>query len=223
MKCTKNHWIWNIKSGLDKTHWTNITQGHGTQNHHWLFKLHTGIQATLILYLSTPLTDCRALIIKWMQKLLSSYVVPGSGVWLDTKNALRVNTYNQIPRHISVLTLLMHWLQPQSSPCEALSSSWMGKVFAGSEGINCLHQSLGAGLLWYPTTQSILLATEKHGCKEAVNSCVAAYSQALIYKADSWLNVHCVFFFQETPWRFKITVNLNNIEILIISYNQTDF
>ncbi len=39
--------------GLDKTQWTNTSRRHGTPNHHWLQKLHTGLQATWILCLST--------------------------------------------------------------------------------------------------------------------------------------------------------------------------
>lgn len=43
------------------------------------------------------------------------------------------------------------------------------------------------------------------------------YACPSIYKADSWANgALCIFFFQETSWWFIITVNLNNIETLII-------
>ncbi len=36
-----------------KTQWTNTRRWHGSPNHHWLWKLHTGLQATWILCLST--------------------------------------------------------------------------------------------------------------------------------------------------------------------------
>ncbi len=42
-----------IDFGLDKTQWTNTSRRHGTLNHHWLWKLHTGLQAAWILCLST--------------------------------------------------------------------------------------------------------------------------------------------------------------------------
>ncbi len=34
-----------IDFGLDKTQWANISRRHSTRNHHWLWKLHTGLQA----------------------------------------------------------------------------------------------------------------------------------------------------------------------------------
>ncbi len=39
--------------GLNKTQWTNTSRRHGTPNHLWLQKLHTGLQAAWILCLST--------------------------------------------------------------------------------------------------------------------------------------------------------------------------
>ncbi len=40
-----------IDFGLDKTQRTNTSRRHGTPNHHWLWKLHTGLQAACILCL----------------------------------------------------------------------------------------------------------------------------------------------------------------------------
>ncbi len=42
-----------VDCGLQKTQWTNTSRWHGSPNHHWLWKLHTGLQATWILCLST--------------------------------------------------------------------------------------------------------------------------------------------------------------------------
>ncbi len=42
-----------IDFGLDKTQWINTSRRHGTPNHHWLQKLHTGLQAAWILSLSS--------------------------------------------------------------------------------------------------------------------------------------------------------------------------
>ncbi len=44
-----------IDGGLHKTQWTNTSRWHGSPNHHWLWKLHTGLQATWILFLSTEM------------------------------------------------------------------------------------------------------------------------------------------------------------------------
>lgn len=54
-----------VDPGLDETPWTNTSWWHGTTNHHWLGKRHTGLQATWILCLSTLLTDSGTLISKW--------------------------------------------------------------------------------------------------------------------------------------------------------------
>ncbi len=53
-----------IDFGLDKTQWTNTSRWHGSPNHHRLWKLHTGLQATWILCLST-LPDSGTLVSKW--------------------------------------------------------------------------------------------------------------------------------------------------------------
>ncbi len=57
-----------IYFGLDKTQWTNTNRRHGTPNHPWLQKLHTGLQATWILCLSTLPSDSRTLISKLKAK-----------------------------------------------------------------------------------------------------------------------------------------------------------
>ncbi len=38
-----------VDCGLQKTQWSNTSSWHGSPNHHWLWKLHTGLQATWIL------------------------------------------------------------------------------------------------------------------------------------------------------------------------------
>ncbi len=47
---------------------TNTSRWHGSPNHHWLWKLHTGLQATWILCLSTLPPDSGTLISKWNTK-----------------------------------------------------------------------------------------------------------------------------------------------------------
>ncbi len=61
-----------VDCGLQKTQWTNTSRWHGSPNHHWLWKLHTGLQATWILCLSTLPPDSGTLISKWNAKFLSS-------------------------------------------------------------------------------------------------------------------------------------------------------
>ncbi len=61
-----------IDFGLDKTQWTNTNRRHGTPNHHWLRKLHTGLQAAWILCLSSLPPDSRPWFPNEMQNLLLS-------------------------------------------------------------------------------------------------------------------------------------------------------
>ncbi len=61
-----------VDFGLDKTQWTNTSRCHGSPNHHRLWKLHTGLQATWILCLSSLPPDSGTLISKLNAKLLSS-------------------------------------------------------------------------------------------------------------------------------------------------------
>ncbi len=51
-----------------RKHWTNTSRWHDSPNHHWLWKLHTGLQATWILSLSTLPPDSGTLISKWNAK-----------------------------------------------------------------------------------------------------------------------------------------------------------
>ncbi len=56
--------------GFQKTQWTNSSRWHCTQNHHRLWKLHTGLQATWAISFSTLPTDSRTLVSKWNTKLV---------------------------------------------------------------------------------------------------------------------------------------------------------
>ncbi len=57
-----------VDCGLQKTQWTNTSRWHGSPNHHWLWKLHTGLQATWILCLSTLPPDSGTLMSKLNEK-----------------------------------------------------------------------------------------------------------------------------------------------------------
>ncbi len=61
-----------VDCGLQKTQWTNTSRWHGSPNHYWLWKLHTGLQSTWIICLSTLPSDSGTLISKWNVKKNSS-------------------------------------------------------------------------------------------------------------------------------------------------------
>ncbi len=55
--------------GFQKTQWTNTSRWHCTPNHHRLWKLNTGLQATWAMSFSTLPPDSRTLVSKWNTKL----------------------------------------------------------------------------------------------------------------------------------------------------------
>ncbi len=55
--------------GFQKTQWTNTSRWHCTPNHHRLWKLNTGLQATWAMSFSTLHPDSRTLVSKWNPKL----------------------------------------------------------------------------------------------------------------------------------------------------------
>ncbi len=55
--------------GFQKTQWTNTSRWHCTPNHHRLWKLNTGLQATWAMSFSTLHPDSRTLVSKWNTKL----------------------------------------------------------------------------------------------------------------------------------------------------------
>ncbi len=55
--------------GFQKTQWTNTSRWHCTPNHHRLWKLNTGLQATWAMSFSTLPPDSRTLDYKWNTKL----------------------------------------------------------------------------------------------------------------------------------------------------------
>ncbi len=54
--------------GFQKTQWTNTSRWHCTPNHHRLWKLNTGLQATWAMSFSTLPPDSRILVSKWNTK-----------------------------------------------------------------------------------------------------------------------------------------------------------
>ncbi len=55
--------------GFQKTQWTDTSRWHCTPNHHRLWKLNTGLQATWAMSFSTLPPDSRTLVSKWDTKL----------------------------------------------------------------------------------------------------------------------------------------------------------
>ncbi len=125
-----------VDFGLDKTQWTNTSRRHGSPNHHWLQKLHTGLQAAWISVQSFS----RLLDLDFQMKSKCTFIwkedfgpMSNSPVLLllsPGKMLLTMFLFKKwlgIPflEDIWAWWLLMHWLQLQFTPCEALSSVWI--------------------------------------------------------------------------------------------------
>ncbi len=152
MKCSKNFLVDGcVDCRLQKTQWTNTSRWHGSPNHHWLWKLHSGLQATWILCLSIlPPDSGGTLISKWNAKftfiwkedfgpLSNSPVIflLSPGKTLLTLSLVQKWLGSPFPEDVWAWWLLMHWLQLQSTPCEALPSVWISFAWLYSQA--CGH------------------------------------------------------------------------------------
>ncbi len=135
---------------LQKTQWTNTSRWHGSPNHHWLWKLHTRLQATWILCLSTLPPDSGTLISKlnakfafiWKEHfgpLSNSPVIflLSPGQMLLTMFLFQTWLGSPFPEDVWAWWLLMHWFQLQFTPREALPSVWIGFAWQYSQA--CGH------------------------------------------------------------------------------------
>ncbi len=137
-------------------------------NHHWLWKLHTGLQATWILCLSTLPPDSGTLIYKLNTKFTFIWKedfgpLSNSPVLLLTMFLVQKWFGSSFPEDVWAWRLLMHWLQLQFTPCEALPSVWIG--FAWQYPQACCHPccfctfsypissfvNFSFNMLWYST------------------------------------------------------------------------
>ncbi len=139
-----------VDCGLQKHSGPTPADDIGSPNHHWLWKLHTGLQATWILCLSTLPPDSGTLISKlnakctfiWKEDfgpLSNSPVLflHSPGKMLLTLSLVQKWLGSPFPEDVRAWWLLMHWLQLQSTPCEALTSVWIG--FAWQYSQTCSH------------------------------------------------------------------------------------
>ncbi len=136
---------WCIYFELDKTQWTNASRHHSAPNHHWLWKLHTGLQAAWILCLSTLPPDSVTLISKLNAKFLKTldrwetvqlfFFSPGKMLLIFFQFQKWLGS--PFSEDVWAWLLLMHSLQLQFTPCEALPSVWIS--FACQHSQACSH------------------------------------------------------------------------------------
>ncbi len=121
--------------------------GHGSPNHYWLWKFHTGLQATRILCLSSLHPDLISLLnatftLIWKEDfgpLSNSPVIflPSPGKMLLTMFLFQKWLGSPFPDDVWVWWLLMHRLQLQFTPCDALPCIWISFAWQYSQA--CGH------------------------------------------------------------------------------------
>ncbi len=135
-----------IDFGLDKTQWTNTSRRHGTPNHHWLWKLHTGLQTAWILCLSSLPPDSRPWFPNEMQDLLLSEKRTLDH-WATVQfffSLAQVRCFWHCFCFRSILVALFLKMSERgdswctdSTPCEALTSVWISFAWQYSQA--CGH------------------------------------------------------------------------------------
>ncbi len=130
-----------IDFGLDKTQWTNTSRWHGSPNHHFTldFKQHGFCDSPL--FLQTPDLD--------FQMNGKMYFNLKRGLWTTEQQSSSLGKMlltmflfqkwlgSSFPEDVWARWLLIHWLQLQFTPCEALPSVWIGFAWQYSQA--CGH------------------------------------------------------------------------------------
>ncbi len=110
MKCSKTSWYTAcVDLGPQKTQWTNTADYMAPPNHHWLWKLYTGPQATWILCLSSLPPDSGTLISKGNAKF--TFI---RDITLDHSAAVQSRRFWRCLLFKSGLTQGMRQLKPMS-------------------------------------------------------------------------------------------------------------
>ncbi len=129
-------WRWFSKNTMDQHQQMTLHP-----NHHRLWKLNTGLQATWAMSFSTLPPDSRTLVSKWNTKLAliwkEDFGPLGNSpvLLLLSPGKPSVDNCIQIPWHVGVWWFLMPWPQPQSIPCEVHPNSW--NYFAWQSSLGC--------------------------------------------------------------------------------------
>ncbi len=135
-------WLWTSENTVDQ-HQQMTWQPKSSLT----VKLHTGLHATWNLCLSTLLPDSGTLFTNEMQNLLSSekedfgplslFFLHSPGKTLLTLSLVQKWLGSSFPEDVWAWWLLMHWLQLQFTPCEALTSVWISFAWQYSQA--CSH------------------------------------------------------------------------------------
>ncbi len=124
--------------GFQKTQWSNTSRLNCTPNHHRLWKLNTGLQATWAMSFFTLPPDSRTLVSKWNTKLAliwkEDFGPLGNGPVLLLLSPDKTPLTTTVAKFLDTVVrwILMPWPQPQSSPCEVHPNSWIDFAWQSS-------------------------------------------------------------------------------------------
>ncbi len=233
-KCSKISWYdCCIDCGLQKRQWTNTSRWHGSPNHHWLWKLHTGLQATWILCLSTLPPDSNLLSSE--KRTLDHWVLflHSPGKTLLMLSLVQKWLGSPFPEVVWAWWLLMHWLQLQFTPCEALTSVWISFAWQYSQACShpcCLCTFSYPNSSFQSTLHLICFDTAR--CKHPHLSVMTLCDLPSLWRA--WMFIYhcqlssllhyCGFKEQEIPGIYTVGMVINwNSNVNILIFWDTDF
>ncbi len=151
--------------GFQKTQWTNTSRLHCTPNHHRLWKLNTGLQATWAMSFSTLPTDSRTLVSKWNTKLAL--------IWKEDFGPLS---------NSPVLFLL----SPAKTPLTTTVAKFLDTSVCG--GSWCLDPSLSPFLVKFTEILESILLDNPHKAAVLSVSC-ASFSSTLFPSTQLFVNM----------------------------------
>ncbi len=107
--------------GFQTTQWTNTSRWHCTPNHHRLWTLNTGLQATWAMSFSTLPPDSRTLVSKWNTKLVliwkEDFVTLGNSLVLFLLSPGKTPLMTTVAKFLNMSVSGGSWcLEPSLSP-----------------------------------------------------------------------------------------------------------
>ncbi len=185
-----------------KTQWTNTSRWHCTQNHHRLWKLNTGLQATWAMSFSTLPPDSRTLVSKWNTKLAL--------IWQEEFGPLGNSLV----------------ISPGKTPLMTTVAKFLDTSVCG--GYWCLDSSLSPFLVKFTQILELILLDNPHNAVVLSVGC-ASFSSTLF--PSTLLSVNMLgystlwtasFFGNECLWLTLLVKGVNDSLWLCSLVNQTE-
>ncbi len=155
MKCSKTSWYTAVLT-LDPRKHSGPTPADGTPNHHWLWKLYTGPQATWILCLSSLPPDSGTLIYKGNAKF--TFIREHNFGPLSSSPVLFVFSPDET---LLTLSVVQEWLDTRNATAETnvLHTSVRSGSWSTDSSCSLLFVNLPHIFEWFKVQGSLLFVT----------------------------------------------------------------